>query len=157
MRRTTLAASAALVVFARIASAQTEGTEGPADDAGVRAAAEARAILATMQTNAHVALDALMAARARKQREEIRCADEALSRADVALRRSREDLDALQQAARAHSTGAVKSTLDRLRLRAAASHAAAVMAATCEPGQISPASETTVVVTIDPQIAPVAL
>ncbi len=153
MKPTAFAATAALVAVARMAVAQAEGTT-PAVDPTVRAASEAHALVASMQQNARIARDALELARVRKRPGEIRCADEALSRADVALRRAREDTAELGAAGFTHDANGVRAALDRVRLRADASHEAAVLAMTCSSPSIQrPDERTRVIVRIDPGVA----
>jgi Xaa-Pro aminopeptidase len=156
MKPTAFAAIAALVAVARLASAQPTGSPDPAagGDAAVRATSEGRALVATMQHNARLALDAFEAARARKRHDEIRCADEALSRADVALRRAREDQGMLEAAVASHTDPAMRAVLERMRQRAAASHEARVLADACSSPEASrPGDRTLVIVRIDPRIA----
>jgi hypothetical protein len=153
MKTMTVAAIAALVAVARLAIAQTTGSPKPADDEALRAAAEAHALVATMSRNAQLARDALELARARRRREEVRCADEALSRADVALRRGRDDAADMAAELVSHDLQAALSTLQRLRLRSFASHDAAVNAGRCSATEPSgPRDRTLVTVHIDPAV-----
>jgi hypothetical protein len=153
MKPTACAALAALLAVARMASAQATGSSDPAANAGVRATTEARALVATMQHNARVALEALEAARARRRRDEVRCADEALSRADVALRRSFDDAAVLAAAVASRDGQATLSALARIRQRAAASHEAEVAAVSCSASEIvAPRDQTMVTVRVDPRI-----
>jgi hypothetical protein len=159
MKPMALAATAALVAVARIAAAQTTGSGGgPAVDGIVRAAAEAHAMLANMQQNARIARDALQLARAHKRRDEIRCADESLSRADVALRRAREDASDLSVAMASHDATAASAALERVRVRYSASHEAEVLALSCTaPVILRPGDRTRVTVHVDPAVAQVVL
>jgi len=132
VKTTALAAVAALVAVARMASAQTGGSPEPAGDETVRAAvAEARSLLATMQNSARIARRALEQARARRDPDELRCADEALSRADVALRRGREDAALLAAQLATHDVHSASATLRRVRQAWTASHDAAASASWC--------------------------
>jgi|SRR5208337_2898567 hypothetical protein len=154
MKPTAFAALAALVAVARMSAAQTTGSPDPAADTGVRATTEARALVATMQHNARIAFDALASARVHRRRDEVRCADEALSRADVALRRAREDSATLEDAVALREEQAVRATLERLHQRAAASHEAEVLALSCSPSDVVMARDQTIVtVHVDPLIA----
>jgi hypothetical protein len=110
-----------------IASAET----GSADGQAARASGEARALLETMQEHARAAREVLERARARRRADEIRCSDEALSRADVALRHGKEDAADLHAALAAHEDQAAASALQRLRARSLASGDAAVIASKC--------------------------
>jgi hypothetical protein len=155
MKPTACAAIAALLAVARMASAQTTGSSDPAAaDAAVRATTEARALVATMQHNARVAFEALEFARARKRRDEVRCADDALSRADVALRRSRDDAAVLDAALASRDAQTTLSALARIRMRAVQSHEAQVAAVLCSaPEIITPRDRTLVTVHVDPAVA----
>jgi hypothetical protein len=153
MKPTALAALAALLAVARTTMAQATGSSDPGADAGVRATTEARELVATMQHNARIAFDALETARARRRRDEVRCADEALSRADVALRRSREDATTLDDAVTARHTATALTALERIRGRATASREAGVLAKTCSPSGVVVSGDRTVVsVHVDPAI-----
>ncbi len=154
MKPTACAAIAALLAVARMASAQTTGSSDPAADAAVRATTEARALVATMQHNARVAFEALESARAHKRRDEVRCADAALSRADVALRHSRDDAAVLDAALALRDAQTTLSALTRIRLRATQSHEAQVAAVLCSaPEIITPRDRTLVTVHVDPTVA----
>lgn len=143
-----LAACAALLAVARIAVARTTGSPETAADPAVRAATEAHALVATMQHNTTVVFDALEVARARQRASQMRCADEAMSRADVALRHACEDAAALDAAVATHDAKPVDDLLARLRLGAAASHQAVVSAASCSlPDEVRPVEGTRVTVT----------
>ena len=127
-----VAALAALLAVARTAVAQT-GSPEPVDAEAARANGEAFALIASMTSNARVAREALELARTRRRPEEVRCSDEALSRADVALRRGREDAAQLSEALATRDSAAAASMLRRLRARATASHDAASTAGRCIP------------------------
>lgn len=147
------AAIAALVAVARMATAQTVGPAPAAFDPIARAAAEAHALVARIQNNRQVARDALALARSRKLRGEIRCADESLSRADVALRRAHEHAANVAAATANHDVAAVRAELARVRMWAAASHEAEVLAISCSsPAVLRPGDRTVVTV----RVAPVA-
>jgi hypothetical protein len=154
MKTMMLAAVAALVAVARMASADTTGSPEPAGAEAARAAAEARALLATIQSDARVAREALEIARARGRRSEVRCADESLSRADVALRAAREDETEVDGAVAARRWAAVLPALERVRRRAAASHEARVLAMTCSATAATalPNDRTLVTLRIDPGV-----
>ena len=149
MKTTAVAALAALLAVARMAVAGTTGSPGPADDEVLRATTEARALVATMQTNARVARDALELARRRRSPALVRCSDEALSLADVALRRGREDVDQMVAQYGADQRPAARTTLQRLRWRAMASHDAAAAAGRCN-AQDAPVDHTVVIVRVEP-------
>jgi hypothetical protein len=155
MKTTTLAAIAALVAVARVAAADPTISPELADGAGPRAAAEARALVATMQSDARVAREALELARSRRRRDEIRCADESLSRADVALRNAREDAAEIAPATAARQWPAALAALERVRRRASASHEARVLAMTCSTPQtaVLPGDRTMVTVRVDRRVA----
>jgi hypothetical protein len=131
--RTVVAAAVAALAVARIASAEAGavGPAGPTDGQAARASGEARALLGSMQEHARVAREVLERARARRRADEIRCSDEALSRADVALRHGREDAAELTTALTAHDDQTAASALQRLRARFLASRDAAVTAGKC--------------------------
>ncbi len=103
MKTTAVAAFAELLAVAHMAAAGMMGSPGPADDEVLRATTEARAIVGTMQNNARVAREALELARRRQALAPVRCADEALSMADVALRRGRDDVTQIEPHHRAIS------------------------------------------------------
>jgi len=147
MKTTAVAAFAALLAVARIGVAGTTGSPGSADDEVVRATTEARAIVATMQNNARVARDALELARRRRNPAPVRCADEALSLADVALRRGREDVTQMAAQFGANDPPAARATLERLRWRASASHEAAATASRCNAQDV-PVDHTVVIVSV---------
>jgi hypothetical protein len=151
MKTTAVAAFAALLAVARMAAAGTTGSPGPADDEVLRATTEARAIVATMQNNARVAREALELARRRQALAPVRCADEALSMADVALRRGRDDVTQMAAQYGANDPPAARAALGRLRWRAAASHEAAATASRCIAQEV-PADHTVVIVSVDPRI-----
>lgn len=150
MKTMAVAALAALLAVARVAVAKT-GSPEPADDQAVRAAGEAHALLASMSANAHAAREVLEAARARRRPDEVRCSDEALSRADVALRHGREDAAELFAALTAHDARAAADALTRLRARAVASRGAASTATRCIPQEnaLRP-DRTQVIIHVDP-------
>jgi hypothetical protein len=154
MKTTTVAAVAALVALTRGAAAQTAGSPGPADDEAFHAAGEARALVATMQTNARTAWQALELARARRRQPEVRCSDEALSRADVALRRAREDAAEMGADFASHERLAARAALQRMRWRAVDSHEAVVTAAECVPRAGVVDGRTSVTVLVAPGLPP---
>ena len=152
MKTTAVAALAALLAVAPTAVAGTTGSREPADDEVSRATVEARGLVATMQNNARIAREALELARSRQRAAATRCSDEALSLADVALRRGRDDeAQMLAQYAAKDRPGA-RASMGRLRLRAAASHEAAGQARQCNPVEI-PVDRTVVIVHVDPWLA----
>jgi hypothetical protein len=151
MKPMAIAALAALATVARIAVAQTTGSPPPVTDPGVRATVEARALVATIQHNAEVIFDSLEIARTRQRTSTIRCVDESLSRADVALRRAREDASVLDAALAAHDAPAMGEILERLRVRASASHEAVVAAASCSPRDGAHSVDRTLVTVIAPR------
>jgi hypothetical protein len=154
MKPTACVAIAALLAASRMASAQTTGSSDPAADAAVRATTEGRALVATMQHNAHMALEAFEDARARGRRDEVRCADEALSRADVALRRSHDDLNILDAAVAMRDAQMALPALARIRQRAVASHEAEMTAKACSATEVVAVGDrTTVTLYVDPAIA----
>jgi hypothetical protein len=150
MKTMAVAALAAHLAVAHVAVAQT-GSPEPADDQAVRADGEAQALLASMNANAHAAREVLEAARARRRPDEVRCSDEALSRADVALRHGREDAAQLFEALNAHDARAVLTALSHLRARAAASRGAASSATRCIPQENARRPDRTqVIIHVDP-------
>ncbi len=152
MKPMALAASAAVLAFgvvARIAVAQT--TPQPVADPGMRAKTEAHALVATTEHNAGVVFDALVIARTRQSASTVRCVDEALSRADVALRHAREDISILDAAVAARDAPASSEILERLRARVAASHAAVVSAASCRTSDAARYADRTLVTVIRPR------
>lgn len=153
MKPMAFAACAAILasgVVARIAVAQTTSSPQPVADPGVRAKTEARALVATTEHNASVVFDALEMARTRQSASTVRCVDEALSRADVALRRAREDASILDAALAARDASLSGEILERLRARVAASHAAVVSAASCRTSDAVRYVEGTLVTVIRP-------
>jgi hypothetical protein len=152
MKTTAVAAFAALLTVAHVAVAGSTGSAaaaGSVDDEVVRATTEARALVATMQNNARAAREALELARRRQRPAPVRCADEALSEADVALRRGREEVAMMAAQYAASDRPAARSALQRLRLRAGASHEAAVQASQCNALEVL-VDHTTVTVRVDP-------
>jgi hypothetical protein len=136
------AAVAALVVVARVAIAQTASGE-PVEGQAARAGGEARTLLLSMHEHARIAREALERARARRRPEEVRCADEALSRADVALRRGREDAAQMSVALAAHDAPAAATALRRLMGRFTASSDAAAVAGRCIPQEVARGTDRT--------------
>ena len=154
MKPTAFAALAALVAVARMASAQATGSPDAVAEAGVRATTEARALVATMQHNSWIALEALETARTHRRADEIRCADEALSRADVALRRAREDAASLEAAVASRDELTTSGLVARLRTRAGTSREAQVTAVGCTMPEASRQTDRTLItVRVDPRIA----
>jgi len=146
MKTTAFAAVAALVAVAPMASAQTTGSPQPADEDAMRTTALARSLVATMQGSARFARSALEHARAGRNPDEVRCADEALSRADVALRHGREDEAVLVAQLAARDAQGAWVTLERLRQRWAASRSAAVSASYCAAIRAAGADDRTTVI-----------
>jgi hypothetical protein len=151
MKTMAVAAMAALLVVARTASAGGAGSPGPVDDEVSRAATEARALVSTMQNNARVARQALEYARRLRRPEAARCSDEALSLADVALRRGREEAALMADQFASKDRPGARASLERLRMRASASHDAAVSARACNAPEIPP-DRTVVVVRVAPSL-----
>jgi hypothetical protein len=148
MKTMALAALAALLAVARTAAAQ-QGSDPLAEVRSARADGEA--LLTSMYANARVAREVLELARSRKRIAEIRCSDEALSRADVALRRGREDADDIRAAFASGDAKAATAALHRLQARATASHDAATTASQCivQPG-VRGTDRTQVIVRVTP-------
>ena len=136
---------AAVGAIAGMASAQTTSFPKPGEDEALRAAAEARSLVATMQSSARLARFALEQARARRDADEVRCADEALSRADVALRYGRQDASLLVDELGAHDMAAASATLQRLRQRGTAARDAAASASFCSAHRAGRGSDWTTV------------
>jgi hypothetical protein len=136
------AAVAALVVASRVAVAQT-GSGELVESQAARAGGEARTLLLSMHEHARIAREALERARARRRPEEVRCADGALSRADAALRRGREDSEQLSAALAAHDAPAAATALHRLQARFAASRDAASAAGRCIPQEVARGTDRT--------------
>lgn len=155
MKTMTVAALAALSIASRVASADTTGSPAPVAVEAARAAVEARALVATMQQDARLAREALMTARRAGRRDEVRCADEALSRADVALRAARDEVSALPRPGATIDLAMVHHTLGEVRARATAAHAARVMAVTCTLPHAMTTMGDTIAVRVDPSVAPV--
>ncbi len=154
MKPMALAASAAVLAFGvvgRIAVAQTTGSPHPVADPAARAKTEARALVATTEHNAGVIFDALAIARTQQSASTVRCVDEALSRADVALRHAREDVSMLDTAVVARDAPASSEILERLRARVAASHDAVVSAASCRTSDAARNVDRTLVTVIRPR------
>jgi hypothetical protein len=145
MKMTAFAAVAALVAVAHTASAQTASSPKHAEDEALRAAAEGRSLVATMQTSARLARFALEQARSRRDPDEVRCADDALSRADVALRYSRQEASLLVDELAAHDMQAASATLQRLRQRGMAARDAATSASFCSARRTGRGSDWTTV------------
>lgn len=153
MKAMGLAAVAALLAASRMADAHPAETQG-ANEA-VRAADEARALVARMQTNADHALEARRKARAMRVPEALACTNEALSRADVALRRAREDLSRLSAAWSDGDVGSARAALLTIRSRATASQEAAARASWCVQPEVRVSGEKTrVTMQVDPSIVP---
>jgi hypothetical protein len=131
--------------------AQTTGSPQPVAEPGVRAKTEARALVATTEHNAGVVFDALAIARTRQSASTVRCVDEALSRADVALRHAREDVSILDAAVAARDAPASSEILERLRARVSASHEAVVSAASCRTSDAARYVDRTLVTVIRPR------
>jgi hypothetical protein len=88
------AAALALVVFVAPSAARSDGRSSAATDEAGQAHIHAQAAIATMAERATLLMRMLREARAeRRPRPEVSCVDEALTRADVAVRRAREDAD----------------------------------------------------------------
>jgi hypothetical protein len=84
-----------------------------------------------MVEHTRAAREVLGRARARRRADEVRCSDEALSRADAAFRHGREDAAQLSTALSAHDDLGAATALQRLRFRFLASRDAAVAASKC--------------------------
>jgi hypothetical protein len=136
MKTMAFAALAAVLAVAPTAVARA-GSDQPSPEPVARPGADVQAMLDTMDANARVAREVLGVARSHKRADEVRCSDEALSRADVALRRAREDVQALTAALTARDDNAAQSAMHSLQAHAAASHDAAGLAKGCiaPPGQ----------------------
>jgi hypothetical protein len=132
MKTMAVAALAAVLAVAPSAVARA-GSDEPDPGAVVRPSGDVEALLVTMTGNARVARDVLELARSRRRLDEVRCADEALSRADVALRRGREDLQAMTGALTAGDAKTATTAMHRLEARALASHDAVAIAKGCIP------------------------
>jgi hypothetical protein len=145
MKMTAFAAVAALVAIAPTASAQRASSPKHAEDEALRAMAEERLLVASMQTSARLARLALEQARARRDTDEVRCADGALSRADVALRYGRQDASLLVDELAAHDMAAASATLQRLRQRGTAARDAAASASFCSAHRAGRGSDWTTV------------
>ncbi len=130
MKTMAFAALAALLAVAPTAVARA-GSDQPPPEPVARPGADVLALLDTMDANARVAREVLGLARSHKRADEVRCSDEALSRADVALRRGREDLQALTAALTARDDQAAETAMHSLKAHAAASHDAAGIAKGC--------------------------
>ena len=88
------------------------------------------------------------------EKGEVRCADEALSRADTALRQARDDAAALEEAVASRDVTTMGAALDRLRLRAAGSREAEMAAISCSlPQAVRVTDHTLVTVVVDGLIA----
>src|SRR5258708_24744814 len=151
MKTMAFAALAAVLAVAPTAVARA-GSDEPAAEPAARPNGDVQALIATMTYNSRVAREVLELARSRKRADEMRCSDEALSRADVALRRGREDLQELSAALTAHDAKTAASALNRLQARVVASRDAASIARACiprEPGIHGP-DRTQVIVHVEP-------
>jgi hypothetical protein len=135
MKTMAFAALAALLAVAPTAVARA-GSDQASPEPVARPGADVLALLDTMDANARVAREVLGLARSHKRADEVRCSDEALSRADVALRRAREDFQALTAALTARDDKAAETAMHSLKAHAAASHDAAGIAKGC----LAPAS-----------------
>lgn len=94
---------------------------------------EIQVTLAQMRTAAVRVRDDLRATRRRGTRAQIRCVDEALSRADVALRHARELADDITSAYDADNLEQARGARRRLAELQEAQRQAAMLAATCAP------------------------
>jgi hypothetical protein len=132
MKTMAIAALAAVLAVAPTAVARA-GSQEPSPEPAARPSGEVQALLDTMTGNARVAREVLELARSRKRADEVRCSDEALSRADVALRRGKEDVQDMTVALSTHDAKTAVSALHRLQARVAASRDAAAIAKACIP------------------------
>lgn len=130
MKTVARAALAAVLAVAPTAVARA-GSEEPAPEPGARLGSDVQAMIDTMTGNSRVAREALEVARSHKRADEVRCSDEALSRADVALRRGKEDVKDMTLALAAHDNRSAQSAMHRLQARALASRDAAAIARVC--------------------------
>ncbi|HLK37456.1 MAG TPA: hypothetical protein VKU41_11940 [Polyangiaceae bacterium] len=149
MKTTALAALAAILGVASTAIAQS-GFNEPSDPSS-QPGRDAEALIDAMTANARVARDVLRRARERKHADEVRCSDGELSRAEVALHRGREDLEAMMLAIVAHDVPGAASAKYRLEMHASASRNAASAAKGCIVRGDTPTPDwTEVIVRIDP-------
>ena len=157
MKTMALAALAAVLAVAPTAVARA-GSDEPSPVPVVRPSGDVQTLLDTMTGNARVAREVLEVARRHRRADEVRCSDEALSRADVALRRGKEDAQALTAALSARDDKGATSAFHRLQARALASRDAATIAKGClasETGLRGP-DRTQVIVHVDPRLPAVA-
>jgi hypothetical protein len=113
--------------------------------------------LAHMRATSLRVRDDLRATRRRGTKRQLTCVDEALSRADVALRRARELGDEILAAYGRDDVDAARGARRRLAELHEAQRQAAMTAASCAPQPRAPAlasATTTVKLQIDPNIAP---
>ncbi len=147
MKTMAFAAFAAVLAVAPTSVARA-GSDEPSPSPVVRPGSDVQALLDAMDANARVAREVLGVARSHRRADEVRCSDEALSRADMALRRGREDFQALTAALTARDEKEAAAALHRLQARAAASRDAAAIARGClaRPGpRVPEKTEVTVV------------
>jgi hypothetical protein len=154
MKAIGLAAVAALVAASRMAGAHaTDGKAPSAPSEAARAADEARGLVARMQSNAGRALDAHREARNKRVIGALACTNEALARADVALRYGRDDATRVWLAWSAGDASLARAALATLRVRAAASQEAVVRASRCVLPEVVVHEEgTRVTLWIDPTL-----
>jgi hypothetical protein len=154
MKTMALAALAAVLAVAPTAVARA-GSDEPAPPV-VRPSGDVQALLVTMTSNARLAREVLEQARSHRRADEVRCSDEALSRADVALRRGREDVQEMTVALTAHDAKAAATAMHRLEARAAASRDAAAIARGCivQPAAASRPEGTQVIVHVSATLPP---
>jgi hypothetical protein len=155
--KTTPMVALVLLAAARVAEAQTTDPAARADDEAARAAAEARAAISAIAVNAQHAHEALVLARMRRRADETRCTNDALSRADVALRGAREDSAAMATHFASGELQAARAALTRIRQRTGWSREAALASVDCSPATSAwiargPLDATTVTVTVDPNV-----
>ena len=148
----------ALASTALSASTPARAEEGSGSSEVVAAHSQVEATLVQMRATSLRVREQLRTARRRGTPPQISCVDEALSRADVALRRARELGD---EAVAAYGRGAVdeaRAVLRRLAEMKEVQRVAAATATSCTPSTVvlaTPTNTTTVRLEISKSIAPV--
>jgi hypothetical protein len=132
MKTMAVAALAAVLAVAPAAVARA-GSDEPSPEPVARPSSDVQALVWTMTSNSRVAREVLELARSRRHPNEVRCSDEALSRADVALRRGLEDVQEMTLALSTHDAKWAATAMHRLEARVTASRDAAAIARGCIP------------------------
>lgn len=155
MRRIILAfalAAVTCIFHTSPACADENAKQAPPAEEVKAARAEIDSVLGEMRATSRRVRDQLRATRLRGTREQITCVDEALSRADVAVRTAKEAGDAALRSYAANDVASARDSLRKMKEWRQAQRIAARDGSSCSVGAIAVKSGTTVTMSVDPNI-----